>query len=318
MRTQAHEIIRTWAFYTIVRSLFHMNRLPWKDIMICGFVLAKKGEKISKSKNNASSSPKELIERHSADALRYWAASAKLGTDTMFSEDELKTSKRFLTKLWNAASFCIMQLHDYDGIRPEKILPVDQWIIEKAKTVQFEASSALQQYETGVAKHEIDDFFWNDFCDNYLEIVKDRLYKPEIHGNAERLSAQYALYNVLLEILKLYAIYVPYITEEIYQHYFIAFEKTPSVHLLQWELKSNIKNEALLCFGENIKKVISEVRKYKSERNLSLKESIKLIKIHTPEDNMIYFEKSYKDIKACTWAKDIELIPNNTFHIEIF
>jgi valyl-tRNA synthetase len=207
MRTQAHEIIRTWTFYTIVRSLFHTGRLPWKDIMICGFVLAKKGEKISKSKNNAASSPKELIEKHSADALRYWAAGAKLGTDTMFSEDELKISKRFLTKLWNAANFCIMQLQDYDGSKPNEVLPIDEWIIERVKRLEMVVAENLNQYEIGLAKHEIDEFFWNDFCDDYLEIVKDRLYKPEIHGISERLSGQYALYKVLLEILKLYAIY---------------------------------------------------------------------------------------------------------------
>lgn len=95
MRSQAHEIIRTWAFYTIVKSLYHTGQVPWKDIMISGFVLAKPGEKISKSKNNASNSPMMLIEKHSADAMRYWAANSKLGTDTFFSEEELKISKRF-------------------------------------------------------------------------------------------------------------------------------------------------------------------------------------------------------------------------------
>jgi valyl-tRNA synthetase len=317
MRTQAHEIIRTWAFYTIVRSLFHTGSLPWKDIMICGFVLAKKGEKISKSKNNASSSPKELIEKHSADALRYWSAGAKLGTDTMFSEDELKISKRFLTKLWNAANFCIMQLEDYEGKKPEQLLPIDQWIIEKAKSVEASALNYLNQYETGLAKHDIDEFFWNDFCDNYLEIVKDRLYKPEIHGEATRLSGQYALYNVLLEILKLYAIYVPYITEEIYQAYYKDFEKSISIHSMQWNMKADIKDEGILEFGENIKIIIGEVRRHKSERNLSLKEKIEMLKISIPENQSDYLEKTLKDIKACTWAEKIEINLGNELRIAI-
>jgi len=318
MRTQAHEIIRTWAFYTIVRSLFHTGSLPWKDIMICGFVLAKKGEKISKSKNNASSSPKALIERHSADALRYWAAGAKLGTDTMFSEDELKISKRFLTKLWNAASFCIMQLEDFDGEKPEAIMPIDEWIIERVKIVQEKAAEYLKQYETGLAKHEIDEFFWSDFCDDYLEIVKDRVYKPEIHGEKERVSAQYALYKVLLELLKLYAIYVPYITEEIYQSYFKAFEKVASIHTMEWDMKADSKKEEIIYFGENIKNTIGEVRKYKSERNLSLKESINTLRISIPENQGEYFEKTLKDIKACTWAENIELVFNENCGIEIY
>lgn len=317
MRTQAHEIIRTWAFYTIVRSLFHTGSIPWKDVMICGFVLAKKGEKISKSKNNSKYDPKTLIESHSADALRYWAASANLGTDTMFSEDELKISKRFLTKLWNAASFCIMQLEDFNCDKPEEILPIDEWIIKRLNQVEGKAINYLNQYETGLAKHEIDEFFWNDFCDNYLEIVKDRLYKPEIHGSKERLSAQYALYNVLLELLKLYSIYVPYITEDIYQSYFKAFEKLSSIHIMEWNKNSYIENEDILYFGENIKKLISDVRKYKSERNLSLKEKLNTIKITILQNQDYYMQKTLKDIKACTWAENIELNFNDKFDIEI-
>lgn len=285
--------------------------------MICGFVLAKKGEKISKSKNNATSSPKELIEKHSADELRYWAAGAKLGTDTMFSEDELKISKRFLTKLWNAANFCIMQLQDFDGSTPNEILPIDEWIIEKVKRLGVVVIENLNQYEIGSAKHEIDEFFWNDFCDNYLEITKDRLYKPEIHGISERLSGQYALYNVLLEILKLYAIYVPYITEEIYQSYYKGFEKTNSIHSMQWNMKSDIKNEDILYFGENIKNIIGEVRKYKSERNLSLKEKINSLTINIPENQGGYLQKTLKDIKACTWAEKIEVDISDKCDIKI-
>ena len=102
VRCQASEIIRTWTFYTIVRSLYHTGKLPWKDIMISGFVLARKGEKISKSKNNSSLTPTGLISAYSADAVRYWAAGAKLGTDTFFAPDDLAAARRFLTKLWNA------------------------------------------------------------------------------------------------------------------------------------------------------------------------------------------------------------------------
>lgn len=317
MRTQAHEIIRTWAFYTIVKSLFHLGRIPWKDIMICGFVLAKKGEKISKSKNNAPTSPKELIQKHSADALRYWAAGAKLGTDTMFSEEELKISKRFLNKLWNAANFCIIQLEGYDRTEPEEILPIDQWIIERIKILEETVTENLNKYEIGLAKYEIDEFFWNDFCDNYLEIIKDRLYKPEIHGTKEKISGQYALYNVLLEILKLYAIYVPHITEEIYQAYYKQFEGAVSIHKMEWNMKVKNKKEEIISFGEDIKKIIGEVRKYKSERNLSLKEEINLLKIYISKDQYSNFEKSSKDIKACTWADEVQFLISDKFKVEI-
>ena len=220
MRTHAHEIIRTWTFYTIVRSLYHTGELPWKDLMICGFILAKKGEKISKSKSNNSLDPKFLIATHSADVLRYWTAGARLGTDTFFSPDELSISKRFITKLWNAAKFSISHLQDIDLSQKPKLMPVDEWMIERVNETTTSATRLLYEYEIGSARHEIDELFWKDFCDNYIEIVKERLYRPDIHGTRARKSGQYATYYALLNILRLYAPYVPHITEHIYQAFF--------------------------------------------------------------------------------------------------
>ena len=317
MRTQAHEIIRTWAFYSIVRSLYHLGIIPWKDIMICGYVLAKKGEKISKSKNNGTFSPEALISNNSADALRYWSAGAKLGTDTMFSEADLKISKRFLTKLWNAGSFTIMQLGGYKKKKPETLLPVDLWIINKALETEKIAKGYLDNYEIGLARQAVDEFFWKDYCDFYLEIVKDRLYKPELHGENERRSAQYALYKVYLEILKMYSIYVPHITEEIYHGYFIDFEKESSIHLLTWEKTIKIKDEKILSFGEDLKYIIGEVRKFKTSNNFSMKEEIELLKLIVPKALEEFIKITLKDIKACTSSKSIEVIEGSSLKIEI-
>lgn len=244
MRTQAHEIIRTWAFYTIVRSLYHLGRLPWKDIMISGFVLAKRGEK------------------------------------------------------------------------PAELMIIDQWILNKLAKVEEVVTKYLAAYEIGLAKQEIDKFFWTDFCDNYIEIAKDRLYKPEIHGQQERKSAQYALYHVLLEILKMYSIYVPYITEEIYQSFYRGFEKEISIHKLEWN-KEFIYDNEILEFGEMVKEIISEVRKYKSEKNLSLKEEINILEINLEADKINYLEQTIKDIKSCTWAKEIRINETDSFRMNI-
>jgi valyl-tRNA synthetase len=186
MRTHAHEIIRTWTFYTIVRSLYHTGGIPWKDLMICGFILAKKGEKISKSKSNNELDPGYLIATHSADVLRYWTAGARLGTDTFFSPDELPVSKRFITKLWNASKFAISHLGDINLTQTPELLPVDRWIIERVNETAANATKLLCEYEIGSARHAIDDLFWKDFCDNYIEIVKERLYEPDIHGVEKR------------------------------------------------------------------------------------------------------------------------------------
>ncbi len=307
MRTQAHEIIRTWAFYTIVKSLYHTGEIPWKDIMICGYVLAKKGEKISKSKNNSGLSPNELIQTHSADVIRYWAANSRLGTDTFFAIDELSIARRFITKLWNAAKFAAAHLEDFDPpITEIRLLPVDSWIIERCRQTTSEAAKQLDHYEIGLARHELDDFFWKDLCDYYLEIVKERLYQPEKHGYAERRSAQFALYYSFLNVLKQYAVYVPHITEYLYQQFFRQKEGCISIHKLLWEKTGIIDNE-LLTFGDKLKEVISQTRKYKTENSLSMKAEIEKVVINCNEANIERFKLTLGDIKACCNAQEIEI-----------
>ena len=306
LRTQAHEIIRTWAFYTIVKSLYHTGQIPWKDIMVCGFVLAKKGEKISKSKGNSELSPKELIENHSADVIRYWAANSKLGTDTFFSVDDLRIAKRFITKLWNASRFALSHLQDIDINADIELMPVDRWIIERCKQTIVEARSLLEQYEIGSARHKIDEFFWKDLCDYYLEIVKERLYQPEKRGVRERQSAQHALYYCMLNVLKLYAIYVPHITEYIYQSFFRQYEKSISLHRLCWETEE-IADHEILVFGEKLKGIVSETRKYKTENALPMNAEMEKIVIATDEKLMELFQQTIDDIKACCHAKIVEI-----------
>ncbi|MFZ5353916.1 MAG: valine--tRNA ligase [Bacillota bacterium] len=314
MRTQAHEIIRTWAFYTIVKSLYHTGQIPWRDIMVCGFVMAKKGEKISKSKSNSSNTPKELILEHSADAIRYWAANARLGTDIMFSEEDLLGSKRFLTKLWNASKFAIMHLADYDNKKPQKLMASDKWIISGFNQTMTKAKGYLDRYEIGAARQAIDDFFWNDFCDNYLELVKDRLYKPEVHGAEERTSGQHALYKVLLGILKLYSIYVPHITEEIYQAYFAEKENLLSIHTSQWDEGSETDIK-LQRFGYMLDEILKEVRKYKSENNLSLRAELKKLILTIPDEAVGLMKDALLDIKICTASESIEIIKGKEFKL---
>ena len=306
MRSQAHEIIRTWAFYTIVKSLYHTGQLPWENIMISGFVLAKPGEKISKSKNNDSNTPMTLIEHHSADAIRYWAANSRLGTDTFFSEEELKLSKRFITKIYNAAKFSMMQLSDYE--KPEyydtsKLLPIDHWILQRVNETTIAATRLLNNYEIGQARHEIDLLFWKDFCDYYIEIVKERLYQPEKHSFEQRYSGQYALYHSLLGILKLYAIYTPYVTEYIYQDFYRKHEKLTSIHQMTWATDET--QGIYIEFGEHIKELIGEVRRKKTEQQMSLKDELPELMITCPKKFREFYKSTEQDLKACTAAKKI-------------
>ena len=351
MRTQAHEIIRTWAFYSIVKSLYHTGEIPWKDLMICGFVLAKKGEKISKSKSNAAESPTELIETHSADVMRYWAANAKLGTDTFFDADELSIAKRFINKLWHASKFSFSQLENYTPMtaskdmnmasrsassqRPEKTthpeiyLPIDRWILERLQETFNLATAALDVYEIGTARHHIDAFFFGDFCDDYLELVKERLYQPDKHGLEAQKSGQAALYQCLLGLLKLYAPYVPHITEYLYQSYFASREQlheqillnepilshdaiathdqTASIHLTTWP-KARSLDETLMTFGKEIKAIIGEARRYKSENKLSMKAEMPTLKLSCSQATQPLYALSLGDLKGCTHAIKFEEI----------
>lgn len=309
MRTHAHEIIRTWTFYSIVRSLYHTGDIPWKDLMISGFVLAKQGEKISKSKSNAALDPTVLISTHSADALRYWSASAKLGTDTYFDVEELATSKRFLTKLWNACRFAISHLQDMDPSQTPPLLPIDRWIVERTNETYRQASSFLYEYELGSARHAVDEFFWKDLCDNYIEIVKSRLYNPDIHGHEQRRSGQYALYCALLGVLKMYAIYVPHITDYIYGQFFAKHEGKKSIHLLTWPLNST-DNEKILMFGEEVKRVLFGMRKQKSERNLSMRSEIDVLEVQCDAELIAWFEQTADDLKACANAREVQVRSN--------
>ncbi|MDF2802403.1 MAG: valine--tRNA ligase [Anaerocolumna sp.] len=304
MRAQAHEIIRTWTFYTIVKSLYQTGNIPWKDIMVSGYVLAKKGEKISKSKNNGPGSPNYLIETYSADVIRYWSANAKLGTDTFFHEEELKIGRRFITKLWNAAKFVIALLEDFDHEQVDELLPIDKWIMERSKETVNKAEGFLMEYEIGQARHEIDEFFWKDFCDYYIEIVKERLYQPEKHGILERKSGQYALYHTFLEILKLYSIYTPHITDYLYREYFGLERKETSIHKLLWNT-GKVADENILLFGEVMKNKITLVRKYKSENNKSMKDEIDEIAVEGPAWLIELFKKTEMDMKACNNCKAI-------------
>jgi valyl-tRNA synthetase len=176
LRPNAHDNVRVWDFYTVVKSLYHFNKLPWNDLMISGFVTSGDGEKLAKSKNNAALTPQNIITKYSADVTRYWAGGLSLGKDTCFSFDAFESGKKLQNKLWNASRFVLTFLEDYSLQRVD-LYPMDKWILAKFIRLQNNFIRCLEKYEIAFALHELEKFFW-DFCDNYIEIVKDRLYKP--------------------------------------------------------------------------------------------------------------------------------------------
>ena len=274
LRPQAHDIITFWLFNSVVKSQLHFKNNPWTDVMISGWALDPKGKKMSKSKGNVIE-PIEMIQKYSADALRFWAASVKLGEDSSFQEKELIAAKKFETKLWNASKFTLMHLENYKNQKPKSLELMDKWILIKISIIIKESTNNFDKYEYSKTKSELENFFWHDFCDNYLEFVKDRLYNPDKRGKEQKLSAQYALYHSLQSILKLLAPIMPHITEEIFQSYFAKKEKIKSIHISNWP-KSILEDKNAEKIGDRFVEIVKDVRKFKTEKNVSLKKEIRL------------------------------------------
>ena len=315
MRSHAHEIIRTWTFYSIVKSLYHDGQVPWKDLMVSGFVLAKKGEKMSKSKNNAGLSPNELLDEFGADMVRYWSASNRLGTDTTFSTDDIQGCRRFMNKLWNSARYVEMQTQGFHSDEDVELRSIDKWIISSCHEAFERYKKQMDSYEIGLARQEIDNFFWKDLCDNYLEMTKERLYNPDHKDDEGQKSAQKALSTVFLEVLKMYSPFVPHITEHIYQQLYQ--DKTKEDLLVTSTFTDLPLDRQAINFGEAMKQVVGDVRKHKSENNVSMREPLELLKISTSLDNLRYLRDSVSDIQSCTGAKKMDIAVSDDTFVEI-
>ncbi|QTP61566.1 MULTISPECIES: valine--tRNA ligase [unclassified Wolbachia] len=300
LRSQSHEIIRTWAFYTILKAHYHANSLPWKNIMISGWCLADDKKKMSKSKGNIIT-PHVILETYGADVVRYWAANSRLGVDTVYSENTFKIGKRLVTKLWNASKFVsmFMEKHQVMSINSAHET-MDKWILSKLYKVIERATNNLLQFEYCEALGAIEEFFWKDFCDSYLELVKKRAY-----GSSEAtLSAKQSLAYVLNVILRLFAPFLPYITEEIY-HQLYSYN---SVHnQSNWPSKEElIYDKYSEEMGDNVIQILNIIRKIKADNNVSVKHLIKklMIKADLREDKLD--QSAQNDLQAVCNAETIE------------
>jgi len=301
LRPQSHDIIRTWAFYTILKAFLHFKQIPWKDVAIGTYVLDSKGRGMHKSLGNVIWT-EDLLKRYDVDTVRYWVGTATFGEDLPFQEKDLITGKRFLTKLWNASKFALMHLEDFKG-KPKKLEVTDKWMLSKLNEVVKKATVFFDNYKTGRAKREVEEFFWF-VCDNYLEIIKDRLYNPDKRGKEARKSAQYGLYEFILNILKLIAPIVPHITEEIHSIYFAGRDKIKSIHISEWpKVKKEFIDKKAEQAGDAAVAVISEVRKFKAGKNMSLKQELKKLIIKIKDRKMV--ESVLDDLKATVHAKTI-------------
>ena len=307
LRCNAHDIIRTWDFYSIVKGYYNFGMKPWNNVMISGFVMANKGEKISKSKSNSKLEPFELLDTYGADVVRYWAGSGKLGTDIIFNDETFLRGKKLINKIWNVSKFIEMHLQDYEDKDFTDFEYIDKWILASYQKMEEDYIKYLDNYEIGLALNTLEKFFWN-FCDNYIEIVKHRLYRPEEFGEIPRYSGQKTVYTILYKLLQDFSIYFPYITEEIYQE---LYHDNKSIHLTTIKpLEYNFDEE--MNIGNTICDIISIVRGEKSNNNLSLKTNVKLLEIDTNSKIKEAIEKSIKDFKATLFIQDLIITDNNS------
>jgi valyl-tRNA synthetase len=252
-------------------------------------VLSDAKEKLSKSKENSSQSPQGLLERYPADAIRYWTASGGLGQDIAFSEPQLKIGLRLITKLWNAFKFIQEHIKDTPE-NPGTFLGLpDQWLLHNATKTYEKYCSYMDQHEFGLALHVVERFFWNDFCDNYLELIKDQLFNPDKYTAPELKATRWTLHTVGLRILQWYAPYMPHITETIYANTYRPASMNNSLHQTRFKQAQEnflfLENAQLM---DAIIEVIAQARKLKSENQLSLKTPFASLTITSGDEQLLH------------------------------
>ncbi len=278
------DIIRTWAYYLMVRHLALFNDTPYKSCLINGMVLGSDGRKMSKSLKNYVPAP-EVLDKYGSDATRQWAAAGgATGSDIPFRWPDVEYGKRFLVKLWNVSRFANTLLSDYKPEAADDVTlePLDKWILSKAENLTRRVTEAFEKCQFNIAMEEIRNFTWHVFCDAYVEAVKDRLYRPEVHSQEKKLAAQSTLYKVLYRVLQLLAPVTPYLTEEIYQAMFAETEDFKILQTSPWpEFKKDMMDKEAEKQGDLIIAVIGEVRREKAEKQLPLNMQIKNITIYS-------------------------------------
>jgi valyl-tRNA synthetase len=307
MRPQAHEIIRTWVFYTVVKSRYNLDARPWSNVLISGWGLAAEGAgKISKSRGGGPAAPLEMVERYSADAVRYWAASTGPGRDAVISEEKIAAGAKLATKLWNVARLADRAIAGYvsPAMPPDKLTTADRWILSRLQRVVDSTTTAFDAYDYGAARNDVEGFFWAVFTDNYLEMVKSRLYDATSPGHE---AARFTLHTVLSTVLKLFAPIVPFVTDEIYRG---LFEQTGSIHRAAWpEARIEWLNEDAERGGALLIDIATRVRRYKSDQALSLGAPLLELAIASPaEVDTAILAAALPDIASVTRAERIALV----------
>jgi valyl-tRNA synthetase len=295
LRPQSHEIIRTWAFVTITRSYLEDGSIPWNDVAISGWILDPDRKKMSKSKGNVVL-PTELLDEYGSDAVRYWAASARLGVDTAFDSNVLKEGRRLITKMQNAARL----IRGYEGEAGTPSHPLDLSFLARTRDAVQRATDLWESWDHAGALHALETWFWAELCDNYLELSKGRAYAGDP-------SAIGTLRTALDLALRLFAPYVPFITEELYN---VERDEYSSVHRARWPQSDEIDSTSDDgCFAAAVS-VVTQVRKKKSDAKVSLRYPVTKLTVRGPHPTIDVLNSVIDDVMSTVNATEHELIGN--------
>ena len=298
LRPQSHEIIRTWLFSTVVRSHLEENSLPWKNTSISGWILDPDRKKMSKSKGNVVT-PIDLLEEYGSDAVRYWAAMGRPGTDTAFDTGQMKIGRRLAIKILNASKFSLSLNATLN--KSDVSQDVDHALLNNLAQVVETATSAFEKYEYTRALEVAESFFWS-FTDDYVELVKERTYGNQ--GEEAAKSARAALGITTHTSLKLFAPFIPFVTEEVWSWW-----QEGSIHLQSWPKSFEITTKPDLGASAltNVTAILADVRKVKTENKQSMKAEVKSLEIWASKEVIAQVENAQKDLIAAGNIKDLKL-----------
>jgi valyl-tRNA synthetase len=301
LRPQGHDIIRTWAFYTILRCKALTGEKPFDEIVVNGMVSGEDGHKMSKSRGNTIS-PEEVLEEYGADALRLWATNSVPGSNVPFAWKDVKYGYKFLRKFWNAFRFINMHIQDFKlSISEEEIQknldPMDRWILSKLNRLLADVVGSIESYNFANVVNSIQAFIWHDFCDEYIEAVKYRLYNDSPELSMTKEAAQYTLQTVISTSLVMLAPLTPHFADEIYQY---VSDTGISIHKTLWpDVNFELIDDTAEATGKIGVELIGEIRRFKASKKMPLNAKIKTLNIYTPDSALIgQIENLEEDIKG--------------------
>ncbi|MEU4562132.1 valine--tRNA ligase [Actinoplanes sp. NPDC023936] len=304
LRPQGQEIIRTWLFASVLRADQLGGTLPWERAVLSGWILDPDHKKISKSKGNEVETPLALLEQYGSDAVRYWAASGRPGADLAFEPAQLKVGRRLATKLLNASKFAL-GLGTAEALRKPVTEPLDRAMLGRLTSVITEATAAFDRFQHTDALQVTETFFWT-FCDDYIELVKDRAYSDGPGAD----SARAALAAGLSVLLRLFAPFLPYVTEEVWSWW-----RYGSVHQATWPTTyelSRVAPESDPSLLDLAGEALRQVRRAKSDRKLSMKTEVPLAEALGPAEVLDRLELVEGDFRAAGRITKLDLLRDRT------